>query len=165
MAAVAGDTIDALLTYYKRHYPGASPSDRLITALTASNFGVRSVLLAERKAAAARASVWMYSFDWETPAFGGRLKAPHSVDVPFVFDTLRMIGEAHHTPRAQALADRVSKTWATFARTGDPANESIPTWPAYAAGRRATMLLDDACKVVDDPDGEMRPLWSKVATA
>jgi hypothetical protein len=24
---------------------------------------------------------------------------------------------------------------------------------------------DDACKVVDDPDGEVRPLWSKVTTA
>ena len=89
IAAVAGDAADSLLAYYKRRDPAASPSDRLITALTASNFGVRSVLLAERKAAAAKAPVWMYSFDWETPAFGGRLKAPHSVDVPFVFDTLR----------------------------------------------------------------------------
>jgi len=25
------------------------------------------------------------------------------------------------------------------------------------------MVFDDACKVVDDPDGEVRPLWSKVA--
>ena len=41
----------------------------------------------------------MYSFDWETPAFGGRLKSPHSVDVPFVFDTLDVIGEAHRKPR------------------------------------------------------------------
>ena len=115
--------------------------------------------------ARARAPVWMYSFDWETPAFGGRLKSPHSVDVPFVFDTLRVIGEAHRKPGAQALADRVSKTWATFARTGDPGNEAIPAWPAYTAERRATMLLDEACKVVDDPDGEVRPLWNKVATA
>jgi para-nitrobenzyl esterase len=165
IAAVSGDAADSLLAYYKRRDPAASPSDRLITALTASNFGVRSVLLAERKAAAAGAPVWMYSFDWETPAFGGRLKSPHSVDVPFVFDTLRMIGEAHHTPHAQALADRVSKTWASFARNGEPGNEAIPAWPTYAAGRRATMLLDDACKVVDDPDGEVRALWNKVATA
>jgi para-nitrobenzyl esterase len=106
----------------------------------------------------------MYSFDWETPAFGGRLKAPHSVDVPFVFDTLHVIGESHRKPNAQALADRVSKTWATFARNGNPGNEAIPTWPAYTADRRATMLLDDACRVVGDPDGEVRPLWSKVAT-
>jgi para-nitrobenzyl esterase len=165
IAAVAGDAADGLLAYYKRRDPGASPSDRLIAALTASNFGVRSVLLAERKAAGAKAPVWMYSFDWETPAFGGRLKAPHSVDVPFVFDTLGVIGEAHRKPRAQALADRVSKTWATFARNGDPANNAIPTWPAYTAERRTTMLLDDECRVVDDPDGEVRPLWSKVATA
>jgi para-nitrobenzyl esterase len=164
IASVASDAAGGLLAYYKRRDPAASPSDRLITALTASNFGVRSVLLAERKAARARAPVWMYSFDWETPAFGGRLKAPHSVDVPFVFDTLGVIGEAHRKPGDQALADRVSKAWATFARNGDPANDAIPAWPAYAAGRRATMLLDDECKVADDPDGEVRPLWSKVAT-
>jgi para-nitrobenzyl esterase len=165
IAAVAGDATDALLTYYKRRDQAASPSDRLITALTASNFGVRSVLLAERKAARARAPVWMYSFDWQTPAFGGRLKAPHSVEVPFVFDTLHVIGEAHRTPRAQTLADRVSKTWTAFARNGDPGSDALPTWPSYSAERRAMMLLDDTCKVVDDLDGEVRPLWSKAATA
>ena len=26
------------------------------------------------------------------------------------------------------------------------------------------MMFDDACKVVDDPDGEVRALWNKVAT-
>ncbi|MFI5000026.1 MAG: carboxylesterase/lipase family protein [Reyranellales bacterium] len=165
IAAVAGDSADRLLAYYKRRDAKAGPSDRLITALTASNFGVRSALLAERKAARGKAPVWMYSFDWETPAFGGRLKSPHSVDVPFVFDTLQVIGEAHRTPRAQALADRVSKTWSTFARTGDPGNDAIPAWPAYTATRRATMGFNDECRVVDDPDGEVRPLWIKVATA
>jgi len=75
-----------------------------------------------------------------------------------------VIDEAHRKPRAQTLADRVSKTWATFARNGDPGSDAIPTWPTYTAERRATMLLDDTCKVVNDPDGEVRPLWSKVAT-
>ena len=32
----------------------------------------------------------MYSFDWETPVLGGRLKAPHALDVPFTFDTIDM---------------------------------------------------------------------------
>jgi para-nitrobenzyl esterase len=165
IAAVAGGAADELLAYYERRDPTAGSSDRLITALTASNFGVRSVLLAERKAARAQAPVWMYRFDWETPAFGGRLKSPHFIDVPFVFDTLHVIGEAHRKPRDQALADRVSRTWATFARNGDPGNEAIPAWPAYTAARRATMLFDDECRVVHDPDGEVRPLWSKVANA
>ena len=164
IVAVAGDAADSLLACYGRRDPAAGPADRLITALSASNFGVRSGLLAERKALRARAPVWMYSFDWQTPAFGGRLKAPHSVDVPFVFDTLDVIGEPHRKPGAQALADRVSRTWATFARSGAPNNESIPAWPAYEAGRRAPILFDDDCRVVDDPDGEVRPLWSNVAT-
>ena len=161
---VTGAATADLLAYYKRRDPSASPTDRLITMLSMSNFHVRSVLLAERKANRGRAPVWMYSFDWETPAFGGRLKSSHSVEVPFVFDTLHVIGEGHRKPGAQALADRVSKTWATFARNGEPANDAIPAWPAYTAARRATMLLDDVCRVVDDPDGEARPLWSKVAT-
>jgi para-nitrobenzyl esterase len=164
VAAVAGDAADKLLAYYARRDPGASPADRLITALTMSNFHVRSLMLAERKAARGKAGVWMYGLDWETPAHGGRLKAPHSVDVPFVFDTLGVIGKDHHKPGAQALADRVSRTWATFARTGNPANDSIPAWPAYTAARRATMILDDECRVVDDLDGEVRQLWIDVAT-
>jgi len=163
VAKVAGSATADLVAYYKQRDPAASPSDRLITMLSMSNFHVRSALLAERKAGRGRAPVWMYSFDWETPAFGGRLKSSHSVEVPFVFDTLHVIGERHRKPGSQALADRVSKTWATFARNGDPMNDAIPPWPTYTAAQRATMLFDDTCRVVDDPDGEVRPLWSNVA--
>jgi para-nitrobenzyl esterase len=133
--------------------------------VTALNFHVRSTLLAERKGQRGKAAVWMYRFDWETPAFGGRLKSPHSMDVPFVFDTLGVIGEAHRKPGAQDLADRVSATWATFARNADPANKAIPAWPAYTADKRTTMVFNDECQVVGDPDGEVRPVWSKIATA
>ena len=164
-AAVAGEATDDLLAYYKRRDPAASAADRLITEQTAANFQVRSTLLAERKAARGKAAVWMYRFDWETPAFGGRLKSPHSMDVPFVFDTLGAISEAHRKPGAQDLADKVSATWAAFARTGDPANKSIPAWPAYTADKRATMIFNDECRIVADPDGEVRPLWSKIAAS
>jgi len=163
IARIAGVATAELTACYKRRDPAASPTDRLITMLSMSNFHVRSLLLAERKAARSKAPVWMYSFDWETPAFGGRLKSSHSVEVPFVFDTLHVIGEGHRKPGAQALADRVSKTWATFARNGDPANDLLPAWPTYAAEQRSTMRLDDQCDVVSDPDREARPVWSKVA--
>ncbi len=163
ITAVAGDRAAGLLAYYKQHYPTATPTDRLITLTTGSGFEVRSMMLGERKAQRGKAQVWMYRFDWETPAYDGRLKAPHSVEVPFVFDTLGVIGPQHQKPRAQELADRVSKTWATFARTGDPANASLPSWPPYAGDRRYTMIFNDECKVVMDPDGEARELWSKVA--
>ncbi len=164
IGALAGDKADALLAYYKQHYPAASPTDRLLYLTTGSNFEVRSMLLGERKAARGKAPVWMYRFDWETPAYDGRLRAPHSVEVPFVFDTLAVIGAQHHKPGDQALADKVSNTWASFARTGTPANPSIPAWPAYSAGQRNTMIFNDTCQVAVDPDGQARALWSQVAT-
>lgn len=156
LAAVAGSAAPELAAYYRRRDPAASAADRLITALTLSNFTVRSNMLAERKAARGQAPVWVYDFAWESPAFGGRLKSCHSVEVPFVFDTLHVIGERHHKPDAQALADRMSQTWVAFAATGKA------DWPAYTAGQRSVMVFDDTSKVVEDPDGEVRPLWTKV---
>ena len=158
IGAVAGDAAPELLAYYKRRDPEASASDRLITALTASNFGVRSVMLADTRAAKGKAPVWAYDFNWETPAFGGRLKSCHSVDVPFVFDTLHVIGDIHAKKGAQQLADKVSKTWATFAHTG------TCDWPAYDLAKRTTMVFDDQSGPVETPDGEVRHLWEKVAT-
>lgn len=156
---IAGAVTDPVLAYYACCKPGANPAERFITATTASNFGVRSILLAERRAARGKAPVWMYEFAWETPAFDGKLKSCHSVEVPFVFDTLAVIGERHRKPNAQALADRVSRTWATFARTGKA------DWPAYTADKRTTMVFDDQSHAVDDPDKDVRPLWIKAATA
>ena len=103
---LAGDKADGLLATFKQHYPAASPTDRLLFMTTGSNFEVRSMMLGERKAARGKASVWMYRFDWETPAYDGRLKSPHSMEVPFVFDTLSVIGEKHNKPHAQDLADQ-----------------------------------------------------------
>ena len=48
---------------------------------------------------------------------------------------------------------------------GDPGNKSIPAWPTYTANKRATMVFNDTCQVAGDPDGEVRPLWSKIATS
>ena len=76
-----------------------------------------------------------------------------------MFDTLHVIGAHHQKPGAQALADRVSKTWASFARTGQC------DWPAYTADKRTTMVFDDNCRTVDDPDGAVRPLWAEAASS
>ena len=52
---------------------------------------------------------------------GGRLKSPHTIEIPFAFDNIqaasRLTGGG---PEAKALADRVSDAWIAFARTGNP---------------------------------------------
>ena len=50
----------------------------------------------------------MYSFEWETPVQGGRLKAPHALDVPFTFDTIDLTNATDRSAsRAPARGDDV----------------------------------------------------------
>jgi para-nitrobenzyl esterase len=162
VAEVAGAATDRVIETYRRLYPGANPAERLISTLTDSNFRIRTLVLAERKAAKARAPVWLYSFDWETPVFGGRLKAFHALDVPFVFDTIDVVGSTDRGAVAHDLARRVSATWATFARTGKPDNAAIPHWPIYNQTERATLILDRECRIADDYGRETRLLWKEL---
>ncbi len=162
LAAVAGGETDALLAVYRSAMPQASPGDRLIAALTGSNFWIRTVLLAERYAARPRASVYVYSLDWRSPAHNGRVKAHHAMDLPFVFDNTEVADTTAGAPGARELAPRISDTWIAFARNGKPNNPAIPTWPAYTEAGRATMILDATCHVAQDPDREARLLWTRV---
>jgi para-nitrobenzyl esterase len=162
VAALAGGETDALLGVYRAAMPQASPGDRLIAALTGSNFWIRSVMLAERYAARPRAPVYMYSLDWQSLSHGGRMKAHHAMDLPFVFDNTEAADTTAGAPGARELAARVSDTWIAFARNGSPNNPTIPAWPAYTATDRATMILDTDCRVVRDPDRDARLLWSRV---
>ena len=69
-------------------HPGMNPAELLIEITTDFQFLGALGLLAERKAAKGKAPVYMYSFDWGTPVLDGKLRAPHAIDVAFVFDTL-----------------------------------------------------------------------------
>ena len=162
VAEVAGSATDRVIETYRRLYPGANPAERLIATLTDSNFRIRTLTLAERKAAKGRAPVWLYSFDWETPVFGGRLKAFHALDVPFVFNTIDVVGSTDRGAVAHDLARRISATWATFARSSKPDNAAIPHWPAYSETDRATMILDRECRVANDDGRETRLLWKEL---
>jgi len=169
IAAVAGEDAGRVLDTYRTLYPKADREGLLIAALTGSNFWVRTVLLAERKAARrsankAAAQVYMYSLDWQSPACGGRLKAHHAMDLPFVFDTTDVPDTTKDAPGARELAAAMSTTWADFARSGNPGNPAIPSWPAYTPEARATMVFDASCRVIADPDRDARLLWSRIVS-
>ncbi len=118
-----------------------------------------SLLIAERKLALGAAPVFVYLFTWETPVLGGILGAPHTLEIPFAFDNAdrsRLTGDA---PTRFALADRMSRTWTAFARSGNPNHESIPGWPCYSLAERPTMIFDDRCRVEMDPYGAERRAW------
>ena len=104
----------------------------------------------------------MYLFAWRSPAQGGRLLAPHTVEIPFVSDNTGVPTEMTRLPTAKALAARTADAWVAFARRGDPNHPGLPSWPAYDQRRRATMVFDDQCRVQDDPSSEARRFWASI---
>jgi para-nitrobenzyl esterase len=84
------------------------------------------------------------------------------MDLPFVFDNIDVADTTAGAPGARELASRISATWIAFARNGNPDNPAIPSWPAYTATKRGTMVFDDDCRVACDPDREARLLWGRV---
>ena len=160
--AIAGRHTDTVVETYRRLMPRANPTERFIAAATDSNFRIRSLAVAQRKAAQGKAAVWMYSFEWRTPLFDGRLGAPHAMDVPFCFDTIDLTNTTDMSNDAKQVAATMASTWIAFARTGNPNNESIPHWPAYNAAERPTLLLDAVPSTTNDLRGEARRLWQSI---
>ena len=129
----------------------------LIIETDASGFRTGVDLQAERKSARGDAAVYMYRFDWYSPAGGGRLRAMHCMDIPFVFDTIdesqSIVGSG--TDR-RALADEMSGAWVAFARTGNPNHALLPKWEPFSAASRQTMMFGHECRLLTDPYREER---------
>jgi para-nitrobenzyl esterase len=148
---------------FKTANPGASPWDLWILIATDYPRGTYSRELAKRKADQGAAPAFAYRYDWETPEGGGHMRAPHTIEIQFVFNNIKIAGQLiSKMPEAHALADKTSSAWAAFARTGDPNTPKLPRWPAYSAASRQTMLFDNECRVAQDPDRASRVVMEHV---
>ncbi len=147
---------DATVARYRDLLPGADPAD-LYVAIQGDWFcrvPARRVLDAR---AGARARTHAYEFAWRPPTFGGRLGACHTLEVPFVFDTLgdpwgrRLRGDS----APQSLADEVHGAWVRFVVSGDPG------WAAYGRDR-VVRRLDLESRSEPDRTSERLPAWAGV---
>src|ERR1041384_3042281 len=79
---------DNLIATYRKARPGISNVD--VHLILASDNTVRNAIthVAERKAEAKQAPVYMYYFTWRSPVHDGKLKAYHTLDIPFVFENV-----------------------------------------------------------------------------
>jgi para-nitrobenzyl esterase len=154
----------AVLDSYKRSFPQASPSDLYHLIATDQWLTIASAKIAERKAALQRAPVWLYRFDWQTPVDGGKWRAPHTIEIPFVFQTARLsqMGAQVGPNPDLGLATRMSRAWASLARSGNPNHRDLPDWPAYSLPQRPVMLFDSNTRVVRDPDAAQRQLLEPI---
>jgi carboxylesterase type B len=151
--AAYGLPVEATLAAYRAAHPNAGPGDLLAAIQTDWYWRIPAIRLADAHAKNSPAT-WMYEFAWRSPQFGGLLGACHSLEIPFVFDTLGVETESLWGANPpQALADTMHAAWAAFATSGDPG------WPRYGLSLRATMRFDATCEVVDDPLSRERALW------
>ena len=149
-------TFDRVFAKYAALYPTMTEGQREIRALTAEEYWVPSVRVADANVRAGGAT-WMYRLDWASAQ--GRMagEAYHSEDLGFVWDKLTAVERAE--AGAAGLARRSHAAWAAFIKGGAPTAEGLPSWPAYAAGARPTMMLDVTSKVEERPaEAELR-LW------
>lgn len=98
----------------------------------------------------------------------GALPIILGVDIRLKFDNLA-VADARRPPlSAEEAADHamaaknMSRLWATFARTSQPAAPGQPEWPAYDLQKRATMMIEARCHVANDPYPGERQVWTEL---
>lgn len=151
---------------------GADKANRLIDAMKTANagksirtlsYGVRGLAqqnnvdrMVRLKQAIGGAPVYQYWFTWQSPQLDGVAGAWHTAELAFCFDnTKRCEQGTGNTPEAQALAKKMATAWANFASTGNPSQTGL-SWPAADRDKMQTMVFDNHCRMVNDPQGDVR---------
>jgi para-nitrobenzyl esterase len=150
LAPMLGDRLERILGAYKQNRPGATPWDLLI-GIMSEDRRLGCISTAERKIAGGTAPVYMYLFSWQSDYRNYLYKACHTIEIPFVFDTVGDVPLTGSRPNKYNLAKAMSDAWSAFARRGDPNHQEIPIWEPYDLDKRATMILDVPCRVENDP--------------
>jgi len=160
MAGAMGPDAATVVAYLKARNPSESPTYIANSAMT-WRFAQGSYLIADQIARAGGAPVYVYKLTWDTPVAGGVFRTPHTLDMPFMFanaaGSAALVGTG---PAPRKMEAMMSDAWIAFAKTGTPASELLPVWPAYTLGKREVMELNLTPKVLSDPDKGLRELTS-----
>jgi para-nitrobenzyl esterase len=153
----------ALITALKQAYP-----QKKIQTLSyicsgtpgLNGLGMRNnvVKMARLKHELNAAPAYAYYFTWQTQILDGVAGAWHTAELQFCFDnTKRCEQGTGNTPEAQTLAKKMAASWAAFAATGNP---SIPglKWSPADPETNTTMIWDNECRMVSDPEREARKI-------
>jgi len=112
--------------------------------------------VAQRVAACGQRS-YEYRFSYVATPLRGKLSgAPHSSEIPYVFDTLRDSSWGNFgkglTANDLKIAAQMNSYWANFAKTGDPNGPGLPHWPRFTKSGDELMNF-----TVDGPKGGPDP--------
>ena len=136
---------------FRKAHPDTTPWDGCILIATDHPRGTYTRELGKRKAMQGGSHGYLYRFDWETPEGGGHIRSPHTIEIQFVFNNIKIAGPLiSKMPEAYALAERVSASWVAFARTANP-NTAKGARGRRIQPRRATpcgSITNAACSAI-----------------
>jgi para-nitrobenzyl esterase len=163
--SLLGDHAEAAIQAFRSDYPNENSAGLYFLIASAYPTVAFTAKIAERRAALGKAPTFVYEFTWETPILKGKLRSPHTIEMPFVFDNVsdplvqKLTGSA---PDIFPLAERVSGAWAAFAAIGSPNSKGFPRWPAYSAADRNVMMINSTSEMVRDPARQSREVIENI---
>jgi para-nitrobenzyl esterase len=156
MRAQYGGRADAVGKAFAAAYPNRNPADALYVE---SLLRIPALKTARLKADQNGAPVYNYLFAWDTPILGGFAMSYHTAEIPFVMNSLALTETAHgNGDEAKTLADKMSRAWVAFAKTGNPNVRGLPNWQPFTRKNEATMIFDDQPEVKNHHDVELMKL-------
>jgi para-nitrobenzyl esterase len=159
----AGKSGADAMARYSSNRPGAEFHELVAAVETDRMFTIPAIRMADAQVRH-NPDLWMYRFDWRTPARGGASGAHHFLEVPFAFEQIDNAQAAGFLGDAQprGLATATHSAWVSFVKDGDPNNSALPAWPRYDTATRPTMLFDEPCRVEERPSADEIELWEGV---
>jgi para-nitrobenzyl esterase len=146
-----------MVALYRKTHPGITNTDVWLIMNADNTRRANAQQLAELKVAQGKAADYLYYFTWRSPVHKGQMKSFHTLDIPFAFYNIDIAGSMTGAGNERyALAHKMSAAWAAFARTGNPNHPDLPNWPAFNVKDRPTMIFNNECKVLNDPNREER---------
>ncbi|HEX8712071.1 MAG TPA: carboxylesterase family protein [Terracidiphilus sp.] len=142
---------------YAKIYPQMTVEQRRIRALTAEEYWVPSIRVAEAHVKGG-GEAWMYRLDFHEGSGLLGAFAFHSLELRLVWDhPLRTIANAS---TELELAGQMHEAWCAFLRGGTPAAPGLPEWPQYRSDEHRTMILNERSRVKAHPQEAELRLWN-----
>lgn len=144
---------------YAQIYPGMSQDLQRIRSLTAEEYWIPSLRVADAHVRAG-GTAFVYRFDY-TPATGRFAGlAYHSSELSFVWDKPR----PDASPQTELLTTAMHDAWCAFIRGDAPQADNLPAWSAYNLQTRPTMLLNTTSRLEEAPQKAEFDLWRGLLT-
>ncbi len=132
-----------LVAAYAAEDPKATPDELYFRIAADFDFGRIILDAAARKSKLFEAPTYVYRFDGSTEV--RHLMTPHTLEIGYALDNLAQTAGLAGivTPDKQALADKVSAAWASFAKTGR-ITAGLEGWLPYDATIAPVLDIDAA---------------------